>query len=83
MVLERETVGRCAIRGYVGVVGGGRGALAVVGFVVVDDMAEGFFRNLGSAEDDIFELFVELGAVVVDVVDAVIVMTGTFIAQMA
>lgn len=78
MELERETVGRWAIRGYVGVVGGGRGALAVV-----DDMAVGFFRNLGSAEDDIFELFVELGAVVVEVVDAVIVMTGTFIAQMA
>lgn len=65
-----------------GVVGGGRGALLEV--VLLADMVEGLLRNFGSADvDDMEELFVVPDAVVVVVVDVVIVMTGTFISQIA
>lgn len=78
MVLERA--GRWATRG-VGVVSGGRGIL--LGVVLLEDITDGLFRNLGSAVDDMEELFELPRAVVVVVADVVMVMTGSFIAQMA
>lgn len=72
-------MGRWATRGVGVVGGGGRGALFGV-VLLVADMVDGLLRNLGSA---VVEDMGELLVVPVVVVEAVTVMTGTFISQTA